>query len=59
MTTTMCDKKKFSLKGAKHVLFEAKMARAFGSQKRLEQRYYYCDHCNAYHLTSKEFKVFV
>lgn len=49
-----CAKKQFSLKVAKSVVFQAKMARMYGSQKRLECRYYFCHKCGSYHVTSKQ-----
>lgn len=51
----MCDKARMSLKKAKWVLFNAECARRFGSHKRLEIRYYFCNLCNSYHVTSKKF----
>ena len=50
-----CHKSKMSLKKAKWVLFNAECARRLGSDKRLEIRYYFCNHCKAYHVTSKKF----
>jgi hypothetical protein len=52
--TTTCQKAKMSLKKAKWVLFNAEAARRFGSEKRNEVRYYYCNQCDAYHVTSKK-----
>jgi hypothetical protein len=51
----MCDKKKFNKKQAKEALFNAMMARFFGSERRKEIRYYWCGECNSYHLTSKPY----
>ncbi len=47
----MCNKIKFSLKEAKTALNEIKCHK---KQYRHEKRYYYCDKCNCYHLTSDE-----
>lgn len=49
----MCDKKKLSLDKAKWIIFNAQAARRLGSEKRQEIRYYYCNLCNSYHVTSK------
>ncbi len=49
-----CKKAKMSLKKAKWVLFNAECARRLGSHKRLEIRYYFCNICKAYHVTSKK-----
>ena len=49
-----CGKASMSLKKAKWVLFNAECARRLGSDKRLEIRYYFCNYCKAYHVTSKK-----
>lgn len=51
----MCDKKKFKKRWAKEAIFNAMIARMYGSEKRREIRYYWCSECNSYHLTSKPY----
>ena len=51
----MCRKKKLSLKRAKAILVHAfYQSKILGNKKRKEIRYYWCNECRAYHLTSKE-----
>lgn len=47
----MCSKEKFDLKSAKTVINHAKNQH---KKWRREVRYYFCDYCNCYHVTSKE-----
>ena len=48
----MCRKNGYSLREAKTVLNEVKRNR--GKQYRKEIRYYFCEYCSKYHLTSEE-----
>ena len=48
----MCTKQCFSLKTAKTILNEVK--RNKNKQWRHEKRYYFCNLCNSFHLTSQE-----
>ena len=51
----MCNKKRLSLKRAKAILVHAfYQSKILGNKKRKEIRYYWCNECRAYHLTSKE-----
>ena len=48
----MCRKNGYSLKEARTVLNEAK--RNKNKKYRKETRYYFCENCQSYHLTSQE-----
>lgn len=47
----VCNKQKYDLKAARTILNERK---AKGKKWAREKRYYYCESCLAYHLTSEE-----
>lgn len=50
-----CKKKKYTKAGAMTWLAKAYYKRhILGDKKRKECRYYYCDSCKAFHVTSKE-----
>ena len=48
----MCNKQKYSLKEAKTVLNECFRER--GKKYRKECRYYFCNKCSSFHLTSEK-----
>lgn len=49
----MCGKQRFSKKEAGTILNYIKKHGRKKNSKRKEKRYYFCDECNSYHLTSK------
>ena len=53
-----CKKKKFrTILDALIALSEAVNDRKKGNYQREEKRYYYCETCNVYHLTSKTDRI--
>ena len=52
----MCNKIKYSKDTAIRVLDEARKARLRGEMWREEIRYYWCEECEAYHVTGKMWK---
>lgn len=48
----ICAKKRFTKERAAKVLKDVSVWRIWGDSNRREQRSYFCQPCNAYHLTS-------
>lgn len=49
-----CHKKKYDKIGAMLALSSCQKSERFGNHNRQETRFYYCDECKAYHLTSQK-----